>query len=80
MTHFNESSEYWGDRVEKMVGVGGGRLTARSVKIFADGTCDFAQHCLFLRTQCASRCFAIRWGCGKYLLSFAKAILAYHEA
>jgi hypothetical protein len=39
MTHYNESSDYWGDRVEKMIGAGNGRLTARSVKIFADGMC-----------------------------------------
>ena len=38
MTHFNESADYWGDRVEKVMGAGNGRLTARSVKIFADGT------------------------------------------
>ncbi len=38
MTHFNESSEYWGDRAQKIMGASNGRLTARSVKIFADGT------------------------------------------
>ena len=38
MTHYNESAEYWGDRAEKVMGAGSGRLTARSVKIFADGT------------------------------------------
>lgn len=38
MTHFNESSEYWGDRVQKIIGASNGRFTARSVKIFADGT------------------------------------------
>ena len=37
MTHFNESADYWGDRREKLIGAGNGRLTARSVKIFADG-------------------------------------------
>ena len=37
MTHFNESAEYWGDKVDKLIGAGNGRLTARSVKIFADG-------------------------------------------
>ncbi|KAI0700891.1 amidohydrolase family-domain-containing protein [Cytidiella melzeri] len=37
MTHFNESTQYWGDSVEKIIGGGNGRLTARSVKIFADG-------------------------------------------
>ena len=37
MTHFNESSEYWGDRAQKIIGASNGRLTARSVKIFADG-------------------------------------------
>ncbi|KAI0812390.1 amidohydrolase family-domain-containing protein [Irpex lacteus] len=38
MTHFNESSEYWGDRAQKIMGASSGRLNARSVKIFADGT------------------------------------------
>ncbi|KIP08258.1 hypothetical protein PHLGIDRAFT_104500 [Phlebiopsis gigantea 11061_1 CR5-6] len=37
MTHYNESAGYWGDRVEKVMSAGNGRLTARSVKIFADG-------------------------------------------
>ena len=37
MTHYNESSDYWGNRVDKLVGAGNGRLSARSVKIFADG-------------------------------------------
>lgn len=37
MTHYNESSDYWGNRVNKLIGAGNGRLTARSVKIFADG-------------------------------------------
>ncbi|KAI0093329.1 amidohydrolase family-domain-containing protein [Irpex rosettiformis] len=37
MTHFNESSEYWGDRAQKIMGSSNGRLIARSVKIFADG-------------------------------------------
>jgi len=37
MTHFNESANYWGDSAEKIIGAGNGRLTARSVKIFADG-------------------------------------------
>jgi hypothetical protein len=37
MTHFNESSDYWGDRVQKVIGASNGRLTTRSVKIFADG-------------------------------------------
>lgn len=37
MTHYNESADYWGDRVEKVMGAGNDRLTARSVKVFADG-------------------------------------------
>ncbi|KAI0790696.1 amidohydrolase family-domain-containing protein [Abortiporus biennis] len=37
MTHFNETSSYWGDRVPKIIGAGNHRLSARSVKIFADG-------------------------------------------
>ncbi|KAK7692795.1 hypothetical protein QCA50_004428 [Cerrena zonata] len=37
MAWFNHSAEYLGDRVEKIIGAGGGRLNVRSVKIFADG-------------------------------------------
>lgn len=37
MTFFDESGPYWGDNTSQLVGAGGGRLSARSVKIFADG-------------------------------------------
>ncbi|OCH90259.1 hypothetical protein OBBRIDRAFT_793498 [Obba rivulosa] len=37
MTYFNESADYWGDRVQKIVGAGDNRLSVRSIKIFADG-------------------------------------------
>ncbi|PCH43503.1 hypothetical protein WOLCODRAFT_75587 [Wolfiporia cocos MD-104 SS10] len=37
MTYYNENADYWGDTVVKIVGAGNGRLSARSVKIFADG-------------------------------------------
>ncbi|EMD37766.1 hypothetical protein CERSUDRAFT_114429 [Gelatoporia subvermispora B] len=37
MTYFNESAEYWGDRVEKIIGAGDNRLSVRSIKVFADG-------------------------------------------
>ncbi|TCD59895.1 hypothetical protein EIP91_011218 [Steccherinum ochraceum] len=37
MTYFDETKDYWGDQVVKIVGAGNGMLTARSVKIFADG-------------------------------------------
>ena len=39
MAWFNQTAEYLGERVEKIFGAGGGRLTVRSVKIFADGMC-----------------------------------------
>ena len=35
MTYFDEDAEYWGDRRSKIINHN--RLTARSVKIFADG-------------------------------------------
>ena len=38
MSYFDENQEYWGNRTEPLIGAGDGRLTARSVKIFADGT------------------------------------------
>lgn len=37
MTYFNESAEYWGDKIKPIIGAANGRFTARSVKIFADG-------------------------------------------
>jgi hypothetical protein len=37
MTYFDEHGEYWGDKTKPIIGAGNGKLTARSVKIFADG-------------------------------------------
>ena len=37
MTFFDESKEYWGNTTNPLIGLNDGRLTARSVKIFADG-------------------------------------------
>ncbi|PPQ89547.1 hypothetical protein CVT25_012219 [Psilocybe cyanescens] len=37
MTYFHESEPYWGNISTPIVGAGNSRLTARSVKIFADG-------------------------------------------
>lgn len=37
MTFFDENGEYWGNKTKPMVGSPEGRLSARSVKIFADG-------------------------------------------
>lgn len=37
MTYFDETGAYWGDQMKQLIGDGNGRLTARSVKIFADG-------------------------------------------
>ncbi|CCM04368.1 uncharacterized protein FIBRA_06541 [Fibroporia radiculosa] len=37
MTYYDENADYWGDRVSKIVGAGNNRLTARSIKVFADG-------------------------------------------
>ncbi|TFK44572.1 amidohydrolase family-domain-containing protein [Crucibulum laeve] len=37
MTYFNEDKAYWGNTTTPVIGAGNGRLTARSVKIFADG-------------------------------------------
>ncbi|KAG5636359.1 hypothetical protein H0H81_008307 [Sphagnurus paluster] len=37
MTFFNENEEYWGNKTTPLIGAGNDRLTARSVKIFADG-------------------------------------------
>jgi len=37
MRHYDESVEYWGDKAKPIIGAANGRLTARSVKLFADG-------------------------------------------
>lgn len=38
MTYFDDKGEYWGNKTTPLIGAGlGGRLDARSVKIFADG-------------------------------------------
>ncbi|KAJ3873765.1 amidohydrolase family-domain-containing protein [Lentinula edodes] len=37
MSYFDENGEYWGNTTQPLIATGGERLTARSVKIFADG-------------------------------------------
>lgn len=37
MRFFNETEEYWGDKVKPLIGAGNGRLHSRSVKMFGDG-------------------------------------------
>ncbi|KAL0956102.1 hypothetical protein HGRIS_002270 [Hohenbuehelia grisea] len=37
MTYFDENDEYWGNTTKPLIGTGNGRLSTRSVKIFADG-------------------------------------------
>lgn len=37
MTYFDETKPYWGNATQPLIAVGKERLTARSVKIFADG-------------------------------------------
>lgn len=37
MTYFDEHGDYWGNKTLPLVGTENERLTARSVKIFADG-------------------------------------------
>lgn len=37
MTYFDENGSYWGNQITPLVGTPDDRLTARSVKIFADG-------------------------------------------
>ena len=40
MTFFDETKDYWGNQTAQIIGAGNNRLTARSVKIFADGAYD----------------------------------------
>jgi len=37
MTFFDENGPYWGDKIVPLIAKGEKRLSARSVKIFADG-------------------------------------------
>ena len=37
MTYFDENGPYWGNQITPLIGTPDDRLTARSVKIFADG-------------------------------------------
>ena len=37
MSYFDETEPYWGNTTSLVVGASNGRLSARSVKIFADG-------------------------------------------
>lgn len=46
MTFFDEYGPYWGDKIMPLVGAGDGRLSARSVKIFADGMCPYGSICI----------------------------------
>lgn len=41
MTYFDEDKPYWGNISRPIIGAGDGRLTARSVKIFADGKSSY---------------------------------------
>jgi predicted amidohydrolase YtcJ len=65
MSYFNQTDPYWGDKRQHLIGHGGGRLTCRSVKIFADGakrrsspSCS-----IFPTTPLSHRCFE-NWRCG----------------
>jgi hypothetical protein len=70
MTYFDENKPYWGNQTKPLIGAGNERLTARSVKIFADGTVPM---CLIkvvgLLTLLISRCSENWWSVGKYLAS-----------
>lgn len=44
MTFFDENGPYWGDKITPLTARGDERLSARSVKIFADGAWVF--HCV----------------------------------
>lgn len=37
MRFFNETEEYWGDKIKPLIDAGNGRLHSRSVKMFGDG-------------------------------------------
>ncbi|KAA1474330.1 hypothetical protein DENSPDRAFT_840908 [Dentipellis sp. KUC8613] len=47
MTYFDETAEYWGDKVKPIIGAANGKFTARSVKIFADGALRSGGSALF---------------------------------
>lgn len=47
MTYFDENGEYWGNKTQPLIDNGNSRLTARSVKIFADGMPSVTQDWIF---------------------------------
>lgn len=52
MTYFDEYGSYWGDKATPFAGAADKRLSARSVKIFADGTSYVSD-----RRRCREVCF-----------------------
>jgi hypothetical protein len=41
MQYFDENADYWGNVSKPIIAAGNGKLTARSVKMFADGECYY---------------------------------------
>lgn len=64
MTHFDENSEYWGDKIKPIIGAANGRFTARSVKIFGDGESPESHELSALKHH--SRRSAVWWGSCKF--------------
>ena len=78
MTHFNETADYWGDKAEKLIDHGNGRLTARSVKIFADGKNNAQRLRVVLNPF--SRRPAVRRSCGTRTCLVTECVNAHDGA
>lgn len=75
MTYFNEHAPYWGDTRNKIMN--DNRLTARSVKIFADGEKVSASRIgsTFYRDCAFRRCAEIRRCCGEGLRLSGESVI-----
>lgn len=69
MTFFDETKAYWGNHTSKIIGAGNNRLTARSVKIFADGAHDRVAPASPSRDSLNIRCSADWFGSGNKSLT-----------
>jgi hypothetical protein len=82
MTFFDENGPYWGDKIAPLTAKGDERLSARSVKIFADGACIFRRvfvkpgyeiWYLIMGFEFPSNCRGVEdwWGCCMWSIFFS---------
>lgn len=78
MKYFNESTAYWGNTSEKIIGAGGDRFTLRSVKFVVDGM--FIRPRVIIRAHVMARCLEVWRKCRKLHVSvFLDAVFNSHS-